>query len=126
MIAPAQLAEDIATLAIPGAKRETRGLRCDHAPRSEGRIVEKALVGIHLHIFRVVDSDEPQLIDVIPLFHWLDEAQTQLAIDRGETIPFDLDPLTRVGEVAPRRREPVADNRGANHIGDEAVFVAVP
>ena len=40
--------------------------------------------------------------------------------------PVDLDPLARVRNVAPRWREPVADDCCADHVGDETDICARP
>ena len=60
---------------------QARALRSDHAARGERRIVEEPLVGIDFDVVRMVDGDEAQLVDVVDLFHGLDEAQAQFAVD---------------------------------------------
>ena len=74
----------------------------------------------------MIDRNQPQLVDVVDLFHGLDKSQAQLAVDGGQRRAVDLDPLAGVGRVAPRGREPVADNRRADDIGDQLVLVTVP
>ena len=91
--------EHIAAFAIPCANGQARTAgRGNHAAGGERRIVEEALVGIDFDVFRMIDRDEAQLVDVVHLFHRLDEAQAQLAVHRGELCAVNLDPFARSSE----------------------------
>ncbi len=84
MVTAAEGIEHVAAFAIPRGHGQARGARRNHAPRSEWRIIEEALVGIDLHIGGVIDRNQPQLVDVVHLFHRLDEAQAELAIHQAQ------------------------------------------
>jgi len=74
----------------------------------------------------MIDRNQSQLIDVVDLLHRLHKAQAQPAVHRRKLLAIDLDPLTGVGNVAPRRREPMADHRRSDHVRDEFVFASIP
>ena len=65
----------------------------------------------------MIHRNQPQLVDVIHLFHRLHEAQAELAIHGRNLRAVHLNPFAGVRNIAPRRREPVTHHAGANHIG---------
>ena len=126
MILRSQQFADLAALVIPRSSHRTRG-RADHgAARSKRRFIEKALIGIHLGGRRVIDRHQTNLVDVVHLFHRFAKAQAEIASARAELRAVDLDPFIRVGVVFRRGRNPVANDRSANHVGDEFIFFSVP
>ena len=74
----------------------------------------------------MIDRDQPQLVDIVDLFHRLHEAHAQLAVHRRQRASVNLDPLAGVGRIASRGRKPVAHHRRANHIRHQLVFMPIP
>ena len=121
-----QQREHIAAMVVPRARGRVRR-RCEHgSARGERRIVEESLVGIDVGPTRMIDRDQPKLIDKIDLFHGLAEAHAEIAIARFELRAVNLDPLVGIGCVLRRRRNPMADDPRADHVRDEFVLFPVP
>jgi hypothetical protein len=74
----------------------------------------------------VVDGDEAGLIDEIHFFHWLAEAQAEVAVFGFQLRAVDFDPLIGVGDVVGVGRDPVADDGCADGVGDEFVLASIP
>ena len=74
----------------------------------------------------MVDGNQAYLVDVVDLFHRLTEAQAEIPSARAELRTVHLDPFIRIGVVFCRGRNPVANDRSANHVGDEFVLRSVP
>ena len=103
-----------------------RVLTGDDFEKREGRAAEEALVGIDLDIFGMIDGEKARLIEVIELFHGLEHFETDEAVARLHLIAGNFEIFVGVGSVALVRAGPVADDAGADHVGEEFEFFAVP
>ena len=71
-------------------------------PEANGGSVEEALVRINLGARRMIDGDQPQLIDEVDFFHRLAEAHAEIAIARFQLRAVDLDPLVGMRRCSSR------------------------
>ena len=74
----------------------------------------------------MIDRNHAQLVDVVHFLHRLAEAHAQVAVFGAQLRAVDLHPLVGIGRVLRGRRNPVADDARADHIGDELVLLAIP
>ena len=84
------------------------------------------LVGVDFNIFRMVDRNEAELIDVVNLFHWLHKSQAEATVYGGEVGAVDLHPFSGVGGVSARGGKPVAHDASADDVDDKLVVIAIP
>ena len=74
----------------------------------------------------MIDGQQADLVEVDGFFHGLDEAEAEQAVARVNAAGVDFEIFVGIGDVALAGRDPVADDAGANHVGDEFVFAAIP
>ena len=126
VIARAQQFAHVAAFVIPCSGNGVRVRAQDGTPGSERTLIEKALVGVHLGGCGMIDATRRTWSMIVDLFHRFTEAQAEISSARAKLRTFHLDPFIRVGVVFRRRRNPVANDCGADHVGDELVFRSVP
>ncbi len=126
VIARAQQLAHIATLVIPCSGKRMRLGAENRAAGSKRGLIQKALVGVHLGGLRMVDRNQPNLVEKVHLFHRFPKTQAEISSARAQLRAFHLDPLIGIGIVFCRGRNPVTNDRGANHIGDEFISLSVP
>ncbi len=90
------------------------------------RRADKSLVGINIVSGRMIDGQQPNLIEVNGFFHRFHEAEAKQTIARANAAGADLQIFVGIRNVAFPGRDPVADHTGANHVGDEFILVTVP
>ena len=74
----------------------------------------------------MIDGEKTRLVEVVELFHGLEHFETDHAVSRLDLISGNFEILVGVGNIALVRACPVADDSGADHVGEEFVFFAVP
>src|SRR5260370_7709734 len=100
--------------------------RWHHAEFWEWRIAGKSIVGINIETLGMIDCQQFHLIEIHGFFHGLEKTETELAIARLQTFPGNFQIFGWIGNVSLSGRDPVANDAGTDHVGDEFVFVAIP
>src|SRR3954452_5127992 len=98
----------------------------DRRTACEGFLAQEALIRIHLRAFRMIDSDQPQLINIVDLFHRLAESETQCAIAGPQHRSVHFDPLVRIIWISRGWRHPVANDGSAYYVRDKLIAPAIP
>ena len=84
------------------------------------------LVRLNRDVGRMIDRQQPHVIEVGQFLHHFGESKTEPSIPRLDAAAVDLQILGRIRNVALARRHPMADDAGADHVGNELVSLAVP
>src|SRR5690348_12657554 len=125
-VAPGEQRKNVAALIIPGAARRTRFAAGNHTEAGKRRRADEALVGIDIVGSRMIDGEQPDLIEVDGLFHRLHKTETENAVARPRAPGGNFQIFVGIGNVALVGSYPMADDAGTNHVGNEFVLVSVP
>ncbi len=98
----------------------------DYFEHRKRRSAEETFVGIDLDVLGMIDGQKARLIEVVELFHGLEHLETDHAVLGLDLIAGNFEIFVGVGNIALVGAGPVADDSGADHVGEEFVFFAVP
>src|ERR1700719_1022705 len=114
------------TVVVPRADRRVGVAGGDYAEFGKWRSADETLVGIYLVGRGMVDGEKTDLVEINGFFHGLHESEAEQAIQWMNAAGVDLEIFVGIGNVALSRGDPVADDAGANHVGDKFVFPSIP
>src|ERR1700719_1848407 len=114
------------TVVVPRADRRVGVAGGDYAEFGKWRSADETLVGIYLVGRGMVDGEKTDLVEINGFFHGLHETETEQAIQWMNAAGVDLEIFVGIRDIALAGGHPMADDAGANHVGDEFVFAAIP
>src|SRR6516225_35251 len=118
--------QNIVAVVVPRTLRNTRIPRSDYAKFREWGSADEPLVRIDFDAGGVVDRNEPHPIEVDGLFHGLHEAKAEPAVFWLGTLRRHFQIFVGIWDVTFTGSDPVADDAGPNHVGNELVLLAIP
>src|ERR1700722_13740751 len=98
----------------------------DDLLRLEWWRTEKPFVRIDRCVCRVVNREQTNLIDKVDFFHRFAEAEAVHPVALLYPRAVHLDPFIGIRNVSFRGRDPVTDDTCSNHVGNKAIFAAIP
>src|ERR1700676_5587371 len=103
-----------------------RTARGDYAEFGKWRSADETLVGIYFVGRGMIDGEKTDLVEINSFFHGLQKTETEQALLWMNTARVDLEIFIGIRDVALAGSDPVADDAGADHVGDEFVFATIP
>src|ERR1700676_1295200 len=113
-------------MVVPRADWRMRATRGDDAEFRKWRSANEALVGIYFVRPEMIDGQQTHLVKINSFFHRLHEPETKQAIPWMNTSRVDLEIFIGIRNIALAGCDPMANDAGANHVGNEFVFAAIP
>ncbi len=98
----------------------------NHFKFGERRIAGEIFVWIDFDIGWVIDGEQAHLVEIIEFFHGFEHAETDAAVARANACAIHFQIFGGIGNIALAGAGPVADDSGADHIGEKFVAAAVP
>src|SRR5262249_13103741 len=125
-IAPEQPRQNISAIAITCEAWWTRIPAADNPELGKRRRASEVFIGVNIDLCRMIDCDEPHLIEIDEFLHDLGKPKAQPSITGLYKTAFDAQIFGRIRNIRFARRDPVTDDAWADHVGDEFVVFAVP
>ncbi len=125
-IGVAKRRHDVRATIVPRPQRQSGAARTNGLRRRPRRRRSEVLVWIDLGTDRMIDGDQAHLIEVVDLFHRLDELEGESSVPRPDAASVNLDVLVDVRRRVLTRSNPVPDDGGTDAVRHELVLLAVP
>ncbi len=125
-IAFRNLRQHIISAIVPRADGCMRVMTRDYAELRKRRRANESLIRKNFIPRRMIDGQQPHLIQINRFFHRLHETEAEQPVPGLHAARTHLQVLVRIRNVPFPGRDPVADHAGPDHVRDEFILAAIP
>src|SRR5215469_7665122 len=112
-------------MVIPCAYR-LRALCGNHFELRERWLAGEILIGKNVDVSRVINREQPHLIEIYDFLHRLHQTETQQTVAWLCSEALDRGILRGVGGISLARCNPMPDHAGPEHVGNKVVAASIP
>src|SRR5215831_11146854 len=118
--------QNVAPLTVAGGPWRARIAARNDLEFGKWRRACEILIGIHVHVGRMIDRRQSHLIQIDQFFHHFGKPETETTIAQFQMPAVDTKVFCRVWRICLTGAHPVAHDPRTDHVGNELILLTVP